>query len=256
MLLQLCAALAPKASQANKPIIPEQGAPTSMPHGFLCPISQEPMSSPVILVETGQSYEEANIRKWLELRSVCPVTGRKLTSKQLVPNHNLRKAIQDWAREHGFRLPVAPKHKPILGKDVDVEVGIDQDQQRPSSTAVAGGAAAAAGSRVGQAGTQHAGTTTSTTSPSNEGDSKDRVPGGNRWLHCTKTKWAVLLVLIILLAGAGIGIAVWKTRPASSPPPPLPNILPPPPVSPSPPQPSPSPSPSPPLPSPGDDEVS
>jgi hypothetical protein len=72
------------------------------------------MVKPVILTETGQSYEAANIQRWLEVNSICPVTKKKLISKQMVPNYALMSIIGQWAEGTGVRLPRAPVHKPII----------------------------------------------------------------------------------------------------------------------------------------------
>jgi hypothetical protein len=72
------------------------------------------MLEPLLLVETGQSYEGANIRRWLDTHSTCPLTSKKLSCKMLAPNHALRSIIHQWADEHGVQLPAAPKHAPLL----------------------------------------------------------------------------------------------------------------------------------------------
>lgn len=65
------------------------------PPSFLCPISQERMRDPVTCTD-GHSYDRANISKWLLEKDTSPVTGKTLESRQLIPNHALRNAIEDW----------------------------------------------------------------------------------------------------------------------------------------------------------------
>jgi len=62
------------------------------------PISMEVMIEPVILVETGQTYERVCIEEWLRSHKTDPMTGMKLRSKKLIPNHALRGMIEEWVR--------------------------------------------------------------------------------------------------------------------------------------------------------------
>lgn len=51
------------------------GYGTSTPSAFVCAITKEVMEDPVILVETGQTYERQAIEQWLSWRryvSDCP----------------------------------------------------------------------------------------------------------------------------------------------------------------------------------------
>jgi len=65
------------------------------PHAFMCPITQEVMKSPVILIETGQSYEKTAIEKWLIDHDTDPLSNKRLTNKIIIPNIALRNAIQE-----------------------------------------------------------------------------------------------------------------------------------------------------------------
>jgi hypothetical protein len=62
---------------------------------FLCPITQDVMVDPVILV-TGQTYERSAIERWLETHDTDPSTNLQLESKNLIPNHSLRNSIQEF----------------------------------------------------------------------------------------------------------------------------------------------------------------
>ena len=74
---------------------------------FYCPITQDVMVNPVLLVETGHPYERAEIVRLFETIKtdpdtvVCfqtdPNTGVCLQSTPLVvPNHGLRCSIQEF----------------------------------------------------------------------------------------------------------------------------------------------------------------
>lgn len=85
----------------------------SVPHLFRCPISLDLLRDPVTLC-TGQTYERSSIEKWIaEGNLTCPVTMQKLHDLSLIPNHTLRRVIQDWCvanRAHGVDRIPTPKH--------------------------------------------------------------------------------------------------------------------------------------------------
>lgn len=79
------------------------------PEDFRCPISLELMTDPVT-VSTGQTYDRVSIQKWLKSGNlVCPKTGEKLTSIELVPNTNLKKLIHQFCAEYGVSLAKSRK---------------------------------------------------------------------------------------------------------------------------------------------------
>jgi len=53
------------------------------------------MHDPVILSD-GHTYERQHIMKWLRNNNSSPFTGMTLDSKVLIPNHTLRKAIEEY----------------------------------------------------------------------------------------------------------------------------------------------------------------
>lgn len=114
--LQVCEALAAQYAATSSQSPPEP------PKEYLCPISQQIMINPVLLVETGDSYEAANITRWLDTHSTCPLTGQqrqsKQLSKQLSSNRALKNLIADWAAAHGFVLPAAPTYTPVLSGSI------------------------------------------------------------------------------------------------------------------------------------------
>jgi serine/threonine protein kinase len=71
------------------------GADQQVVAAFLCPISTEVMVDPVICCD-GFSYERTNIEQWLAMSDHSPMTNLPLDHLVLVPNHNLRAAIQAW----------------------------------------------------------------------------------------------------------------------------------------------------------------
>jgi hypothetical protein len=69
---------------------------------FMCPITGEILLDPVVASD-GHTYSRAAIAKWFVQNQTSPLTGVRLTNLQLMPNHAMRKAIEE-ARE---KLPLA-----------------------------------------------------------------------------------------------------------------------------------------------------
>ncbi|KHN26961.1 U-box domain-containing protein 33-like isoform X2 [Glycine soja] len=66
------------------------------PPYFICPIFLEVMQDPHVAAD-GFTYEAEAIREWLESgHDTSPRTNSKLAHRHLVPNHALRRAIQNW----------------------------------------------------------------------------------------------------------------------------------------------------------------
>ncbi|KAF2294756.1 hypothetical protein GH714_016347 [Hevea brasiliensis] len=83
-----------------------------IPYHFRCPISLELMRDPVT-VSTGQTYDRSSIESWVATgNTTCPVTRSPLTDFTLIPNHTLRRLIQDWCvanRAFGIERIPTPK---------------------------------------------------------------------------------------------------------------------------------------------------
>ncbi|XP_068663252.1 U-box domain-containing protein 26-like [Aristolochia californica] len=83
-----------------------------IPYHFRCPISLELMCDPVT-VATGQTYDRLGIESWVATgNTTCPVTRVPLNDFTLIPNHNLRRLIQEWCvanKSHGVERIPTPK---------------------------------------------------------------------------------------------------------------------------------------------------
>jgi hypothetical protein len=55
---------------------------------FRCPFTYALMRNPMMCAD-GNSYEEANIQRWLSNNNKSPLTNLRLEHKTLTPNHNL-----------------------------------------------------------------------------------------------------------------------------------------------------------------------
>ncbi|PPD68979.1 hypothetical protein GOBAR_DD34145 [Gossypium barbadense] len=101
----------------------------SIPRDFRCPISLDLMKDPVTL-SSGITYDRPNIEKWIEAGNfTCPLTNRVLRSLEPIPNHIIRKKIQDWCvenRSHGIeriptpRVPVSSMEVSEILSKIDV----------------------------------------------------------------------------------------------------------------------------------------
>ncbi|KDP38159.1 hypothetical protein JCGZ_04802 [Jatropha curcas] len=68
----------------------------AIPNHFRCPISLDLMKDPVTF-STGITYDRESIEKWIENGNVkCPITNQVFRSLEPIPNHTIRKMIQDW----------------------------------------------------------------------------------------------------------------------------------------------------------------
>ena len=77
---------------AERPPSVEEEEP---PDDFVCPITTEVMSDPVMAAD-GHAYERTAIERWLATKSTSPLTGGELEHSILIPNHNLRRTIREW----------------------------------------------------------------------------------------------------------------------------------------------------------------
>ena len=70
------------------------------PNEYLCPVTQELMTDPVIATD-GHTYERSEIARWFKQNLTSPKTLEILPSPALIPNHQLRSLIIDWKEKHG-----------------------------------------------------------------------------------------------------------------------------------------------------------
>ncbi|KAL3652808.1 hypothetical protein CASFOL_002489 [Castilleja foliolosa] len=79
--------------------------PVAIPADFCCPLSLELMTDPVI-VASGQTYERAFIRNWIDLGlTVCPKTRQTLAHTNLIPNYTVKALIANWCESNNVKLP-------------------------------------------------------------------------------------------------------------------------------------------------------
>jgi hypothetical protein len=182
------------------------------------------MVQPVMLVETGHSYEAAHIRRWLDSHDTCPISRKQLASKQLVVNYNLQKAVAAWAAEHGINLPPAQVYQSLHGSHTSGSLQQQQQQQQDQQqdqwqqrdqqnqqqqqqqqipgvlhskdTAQAGSVVI---NHMPDPKAPNSGLDLSNISMKDYSRSK---------ASCTRTRWAIGLTVLLLLAIAGVGAGV------------------------------------------------
>lgn len=80
-------------------------SPVPIPPDFCCPLSLELMTDPVI-VASGQTYERAFIKNWIDLGlTVCPKTRQTLAHTNLIPNYTVKALIANWCESNNVKLP-------------------------------------------------------------------------------------------------------------------------------------------------------
>ncbi|KAL6603423.1 hypothetical protein ACP70R_043784 [Stipagrostis hirtigluma subsp. patula] len=112
-----------------------------IPNDFLCPISLEIMTDPVIIA-TGRTYERRSIQKWLDAgQRTCPKTQQPLSHLSLTPNFALKNLILQWCEKNKVEMqmgepePVVEEEEkkediPLLVKDLS---SVHLDMQRTAA---------------------------------------------------------------------------------------------------------------------------
>ena len=57
---------------------------------LICPIVREMMIDPVLVVETGNTYERESIEEWFQDHATDPLTNVALETRALAPNNLIR----------------------------------------------------------------------------------------------------------------------------------------------------------------------
>ncbi|KAK7290368.1 hypothetical protein RIF29_04735 [Crotalaria pallida] len=84
-------------------------SPVQVPADFCCPLSLELMTDPVI-VASGQTYERAFIKNWIDHGlTVCPKTRQTLSHTNLIPNYTVKALIANWCESNNVKLVDPPK---------------------------------------------------------------------------------------------------------------------------------------------------
>ncbi|XP_077230592.1 U-box domain-containing protein 20-like [Tasmannia lanceolata] len=108
-----------------------------IPTHFRCPISLDLMKDPVTLC-TGITYDRQSIDTWLDAGNhTCPVTNQPLKSLEQIPNHTIRRMIQDWCVEnssYGIERIPTPRIPVTSAKVSEILLGISAAARRRDYT--------------------------------------------------------------------------------------------------------------------------
>ncbi|XP_015072988.1 U-box domain-containing protein 21-like [Solanum pennellii] len=111
---------ASKRSNTKKQIEEKTMELLMVPSHFKCPISLDLMSDPVTL-STGITYDRVSIETWIENgNQTCPITKKVLNTLEPIPNHTMRKMIQEWCvanKEYGIERIPTPRI-PVTSSEV------------------------------------------------------------------------------------------------------------------------------------------
>jgi hypothetical protein len=69
----------------------------NVPHKYLCPISRNIMSNPVI-ISTGQIYDKQAISDWFKNNDTCPITRIRVATKDTFPVVYLKDEIMEYLK--------------------------------------------------------------------------------------------------------------------------------------------------------------
>ena len=75
------------------------------PDHLLCPITREMFRDPVMLVESGHTYERAAIEEHLRIKLTDPSTNVPIQSKTLCTNMAMRKTVDAWLEQNPVITP-------------------------------------------------------------------------------------------------------------------------------------------------------
>uniref|UniRef100_A0A6N2NFL3 U-box domain-containing protein n=1 Tax=Salix viminalis TaxID=40686 RepID=A0A6N2NFL3_SALVM len=95
----------------------------TIPNHFRCPISLELMKDPVTM-SSGITYDRESIEKWIEAgNATCPMTNKVLRNLDPIPNHTIRKMIQDWCVANGsYGIERIPTPRIPLSSEAALEI--------------------------------------------------------------------------------------------------------------------------------------
>ncbi|KAJ6689512.1 hypothetical protein OIU85_005878 [Salix viminalis] len=95
----------------------------TIPNHFRCPISLELMKDPVTM-SSGITYDRESIEKWIEAgNATCPMTNKVLSNLDPIPNHAIRKMIQDWCVANGsYGIERIPTPRIPLSSEAALEI--------------------------------------------------------------------------------------------------------------------------------------
>jgi hypothetical protein len=81
---------------------PEEASPPVPPSSFVCPLTLEVMSDPLISIH-GHNFQREAILEWLARgNNTCPLTRKLLFIDKLIANKSLQAQIKRWKINNGL----------------------------------------------------------------------------------------------------------------------------------------------------------
>ena len=89
------------------------------PEHLKCVITQELFRDPVVLVQTGYTYDRIAIQRWLAAKFLPtdPTSNVELWCTDLVPNWSLRQSVDEWGVANGYGAMDPPEEAVLVTKD-------------------------------------------------------------------------------------------------------------------------------------------
>mmetsp|Transcript_2775 Transcript_2775/g.6230 ORF Transcript_2775/g.6230 Transcript_2775/m.6230 type:complete len:282 (-) Transcript_2775:129-974(-) len=126
-----------------------KAAAAEPPDYLRCPITQELFRDPVILSQTGYTFDRGAIERWLSTKSppTDPITNVELHTTETVPNWSLRDAANEWCGANG----VKPLDNPECSTRKLAGGGNARNNPAPRGSGPGGGGGGGGGTGVGGA---------------------------------------------------------------------------------------------------------
>ncbi|KAG2487523.1 hypothetical protein HYH03_013804 [Edaphochlamys debaryana] len=137
LTIELCDAAAAQVAAAAAAVASPRRGPHEVPHMFICPLTGRVMRDPVVLVETGRSYDRSALEQHLASHNTDPRSGAPLRAKTVRPDHKLRHTLEGWLRNTG-----------LTPQQADAVAGAPEDPPQPPLPSAAGPCSAEDGDTV------------------------------------------------------------------------------------------------------------
>ena len=79
---------------------------------YLCPITLGFMTDPVMVMESGQTYQRDAILHWFKTNNTDPMTNKVLPNNRIVSNIALKGIIHQYLEEKGIKIESQKKEHP------------------------------------------------------------------------------------------------------------------------------------------------
>ena len=101
-------------------IVSTEGSIINVPDEFICSITWEIMTDPVICSD-GNTYEREAIEEWFYTNDTSPKTNMPLDDNKLIPNRALKYLIDAWKLEHHYdeHTIIHTDHNQVITEEIN-----------------------------------------------------------------------------------------------------------------------------------------